>query len=102
MQCFIFLKIPWVKFITEAAGDQKKNVTKLEDSNGNSPEQRDPREKKKRPSQGPRSTLRDDGLREEGLGPNESGGLAAPQLLLSPHGHLGSRRGPGPPWLPAL
>ena len=52
----------------------KKNVTELEDSNRNSPEQRDPREKKKRPSQGPHSTLRDDGLLEEGLGPDESGG----------------------------
>lgn len=83
-------------------GVKKKNVTELEDSNRNYPEQRNPREKRKRPSQGPRYTLRDDGLCEEGLGPDESGGLPAPQLLLSPHGHLGSRRDPGPPWLPAL
>ena len=60
------------------------------------------REKRRTASQGPPYTLRDNGLCEEGLGPGESGELAIPQPLLSPHGHLGSRRNPGTPWLPVL
>ena len=80
----------------------KKDVAELEDSTRNYPEQRNTREKWKRALQGPLYTLRNDGLCEEDLGPGESGETAVPQLLLSPHGHLGSRRDPGPPWLPAL